>query len=152
MDSKTLAEIKAYLQDIKYLFVEGNLRLVSEWWEIKILYKDNFIDFTLKEKVPEGNEEAILKVVSFCFDCYCDNERKGETLNSETLGKLLHLRPWSVRSILSRIYKKLYIYGEPILQQEGKVENLQDNWQESTRDRISEEQSPTDIRGEEERA
>ena len=52
MNWKALAEIKGYMQRVKPYFVEWNIRLVSEWWYVKITYKDYFIDFSLKER-PE---------------------------------------------------------------------------------------------------
>ena len=118
MDWKTLVEIKWYLQSIKPLFVEGNVRLVSDDWNIKIAYKDSFLDFTIKERLPYWDKEAVEKVVDFCFESYFNFEWKWESLNSEEIWKLLKLRPWSVRAILSKIYNKMEIYGEPILQKE----------------------------------
>lgn len=112
-----LIEIKKYLQSIKPLFVEGNIRLISEWWVVKITYKDSFLDFTIKEKLPMGDKEALNKVADFCFDCYFNYEWKWESLNSDILWKLLMLRPWSVRAILSKIYNKLEVYGKPVLQE-----------------------------------
>ena len=116
MEWKTLSEIKSYLQWVKWLFIEGNVRLISEDWNIKISYKDSFLDFTIKERLPYWDKEAVDKVVEFCFESYFNFEWKWEALNSEELWKLLRLRPWSVRAILSKIYNKLEIYGEPVLQ------------------------------------
>lgn len=117
MDWRTLVMMKKYLQTVKPFFVEGNVRLMSEWWVVKVAYKDYFLDFTIKEKLPDWDKEAMYKLVDFCFDCYCDYEWKWEVLNSEAIWRLLMLRPGSVRSILSRIYSKLEVYGKPILQE-----------------------------------
>ncbi len=144
MNWKALAEIKGYMQRVRPYFVEWNIRLVSEWWRVKITYKDYFIDFSIKERLSKDDKEAIVQVIEFCFDCYSDFEWKWEPLKSETLWVLLNLRPWSVRSILSRIYSKLQIYGKPILQEEQKAPNLQDNKQGTTRGRIPKKQSPRD--------
>lgn len=146
MNWKALAEIKGYMQRVRPYFVEWNIRLVSEWWRVKITYKDYFIDFSIKERLSKDDKEAIVQVVEFCFDCYSDFEWKGEPLKSETLWVLLNLRPWSVRSILSRIYSKLEIYGKPILQEEQKAPNLQDNKQGTARSLIPKKQSPRNPR------
>ena len=117
MNWSTLVEIKQYLQSIKPLFVEGNIRLISEWWYIKVAYKDCFLDFSIKEKLGNLDKEDLYKVIDFCFDCYFDYEWKWEAMNSEILGRLLNLRPWSVRAILSRVYFKLNTYGKPVLKE-----------------------------------
>lgn len=151
MNYKALAEIKAYMQRVKPYFVEWNIRLVSEWWYVKVTYKDYFIDFSLKERLSKNDKMAITQVIEFCFDCYSDFEWKWEPLKSEALWILLGLKPWSVRSILSRIYSKLEIYGKPILQEEQKAPNLQDYKQRTTRSRISKKQSPRNPRTKESR-
>lgn len=144
MDWKTLIEIKWYLQSIKPLFIEGNIKLISEDWKIKISYKDSFLDFDIKERLPLWDKEAESKVIEFCFDSYFYFEWKGEALNSEIIWKLLKLRPWSVRAILSKIYNKLEIYGKPILQEKQEITNIQDNQQRATRSMIQEESSARD--------
>lgn len=115
MQEETLLKIKRYLQGVKPLFVNGQIRLVSENWLIKITYKDAFIDFTIKEKINENDKRAHKQVVEFCFNVYCSNERDGEPKTSDEIGRLLDISPWEVRRILSGIYKKLKWYGEPIL-------------------------------------
>lgn len=117
MNWNTLLEIKKYLQGVKPLFIEWSIRLISEWWNVKITYKDSFLDFTIKEKLPYGDKEAVNKVVDFCFNCYFDYEWKGQAFNSEILWKLLNLKPVGVRTILHKIYNKLGVYGKPILQE-----------------------------------
>lgn len=144
MNWKVLAEIKAYLQSVKSFFVEWNVKLVSERNKIKLIYNDTFINFTIKERIEDQN--AMDKVVWFCFDCYADFERKWEPLNSEMLWRLLNLRPWSVRSILSRIYNKLEIYGKPILQKEQETPNIQDYQQRPRRNTVCKEQSTRAVR------
>lgn len=144
MNGNVLAEIKAYLQSIKSFFIEWNVKLVSEWDKIKLIYKDSFIDFTVKERLDDDN--AMSQAVGFCFDCYSDFERKWEPLNSEELWKLLNLRPWSVRSILSRIYNKLEVYGKPILQKEQEVANIQNYQQRPRRNTVCKKQSTRAVR------
>ena len=116
MEELTLLKIKKYLQGIKPLFINGQIRLVSEGGIIKITYKDAFVDFTLKERIREdNNKKAYKQVVRFCFNAYYNNERDGRPLTSEEIGRLLDLSDGQVRRILNGIYKKLNIYGGAIL-------------------------------------
>jgi hypothetical protein len=111
----TLLNIKKYLQGVKPLFINGQIRLVCEGGIIKITYKDAFIDFTIKEKIREDDKKALKQVVRFCFNTYYNNERDGKPMTSEDIGRLLNLSDGQVRRILSGIYKKLNIHGKPIL-------------------------------------
>lgn len=131
MQVKTLAEVKAYLQRVKPLFINGQIRLVSEDWVMKITYKDSFLDFTVKERIKEEDKQAIDQIVWFCFDCYSERERDWKALNSNQIWLLLNKSTNAVRFFLSSIYHKLKVYGEPVLREEKKVSNIQDHWQES---------------------
>lgn len=115
MQEQTLLKIKKYLQGIKPLFINGQIRLVSEGGIIKITYKDAFIDFTIKEKIKEDDKKAPKQVIRFCFNAYYNNERDGTPKTSEEIGRLLNLSDGQVRRILNWIYKKLNIHGKPIL-------------------------------------
>lgn len=115
MQELTLLKIKKYLQGIKPLFINGQVRLVSENGVIKITYKDAFVDFTVKERINENDKKAHKQVVNFCFNAYIENERDGTPKTSEEIGRLLDLSDGQVRRILNRIYKKLNEYGKPIL-------------------------------------
>lgn len=151
MNSNTLKEIRAYLQSIKPLFIEGNTKLVSEWWRVKITYKDCFLDFTIKEKLPKADKECIHKVIDFCFDCYFDYEWKWWPMNSELLGRLLNIKPASLRSVLSHIYNKIEVYGEPILSEKQASSNIQNNQQRTARSIIQEKSCSSNIGEKEER-
>lgn len=115
MEELTLLKIKKYLQGIKPMFINGQIRLVSEGGIIKITYKDAFIDYTIKERIKENDKKAFKQVKSFCFNVYYHNERNGEPMTSEEIARLLNLDPGQVRRILNGIYKKLNIYGRAIL-------------------------------------
>ena len=115
MQELTLLEIKKYLYGVKPMFINGQLRLVSEWGIIKITYKDAFVDFTLKERIKDNDKKALKQVVNFCFNAFYNNERDGKPLTSEEIGRLLWVTDGQARRILNGIYKKLNIYGKPIL-------------------------------------
>jgi DNA-directed RNA polymerase specialized sigma subunit len=110
MEELTLLKIKKYLHGVKPLFINGQLRLVSENGVIKITYKDAFVDYTVKEKINETGKRAYKQVVNFCFNAYVDNEWDGTPKTSEEIGRLLDLSDGQVRRILNRIYKKLNEY------------------------------------------
>ena len=130
MKENTLVEIKWYLQSIKPLFVNGQLRLVSEDGIMKITYKDSFLDFTVKEKVNIKDKQAKTQIHMFCFSMYCDYEWDWQPKNAEFIWKLLCLKPHTVSDMISDIYKKLHRYAEPIFWEEKEVTNLQNHWQE----------------------
>ena len=117
MKEETLIKIRAYLQSIKPMFIDWSIRLVSEDWIIKITYRDNFIDFTVKEKVKGEDKYAYNRVRIFCFNAYYDYEWDGKEMNSEQIGKLLWLDGNAVRQQLKRTFKKLKKYGKPLLQE-----------------------------------
>lgn len=141
MQTKTLADVKAYLQRVKPLFINGQIRLVSEDGIMKITYKDSFQDFIVKEKVKDPDRKAVNQIVDFCFSCYSERERQGNPLNSEQIWILLNMKPNAVRFMLSSIYHKLKIYGESILGENEKAQDVQDHWQETEWSLIPKKQS-----------
>lgn len=141
MQTETLAEIKWYLQSVKPLFINGQIKLVSEDWIIKITYKDSFLDFTVKEKIKADDREAIYQVALFCFSVYSDFERDWKPKTSEFLAKLLHVKAWNMRIILHRVLNKIKKHGEPILREEEEVGYVQDYQQESSWSVIPEKHS-----------
>ena len=118
---------------------------------MKITYKDCFLDFTIKEKLPKADKECIHKVIDFCFDCYFDYEWKWWPMNSELLGRLLNIKPASLRSVLSHIYNKIEVYGEPILSEKQTSSNIQNNQQTTARSIFQEKSCSSNIREKEER-
>ena len=117
MEEATLIKIRAYMQSIKSMFIDWSVKLVSEDGIIKITYKDNFIDFTVKEKVKGDDKTAFNHVKIFCFNAYYDYERDGRKMDSEQIGRLLWLEWNAVRQQLKRTLKKLNKYGKPFLQE-----------------------------------
>ena len=117
MREETLIKTRAYLQSIKSMFIDWGVRLVSEDGVIKITYKDNFIDFTVKEKINGDDKQAFNHIKTFCFNAYFDYEWDGKSLNSEQIGRLLGLDGNAVRQQLKRTFKKLNKYGKPFLQE-----------------------------------
>ncbi len=115
MQATTLVKMKCYLQRTKHFFENGQIRLVSENWIIKVTYKDAFIDFMLKERLDVSDKKAYRRLVYFCFNTYFEYEWWGKPMTSEEIGTLLDLSDWQVRRILNKIYKKCKKYGKPIL-------------------------------------
>lgn len=151
MQTKTLADVKGYLQSIKSLFINGQIRLVSEDWIIKITYKDSFQNFTVKEKIKWDWAEVLNHIADFCFSIYFDFERDWRSVNSEIMAKLLNISHGNMRIILHRLIKKLRNHGESILGEEEKAEDVQDHWQESEWDLIPKKQGTKFPWSEEER-
>lgn len=99
------------------MFIDWSVKLVSEDGIIKITYRDNFIDFTIKEKIRGDEKEAFSRVKTFCFNAYYDYERDWKEMNSEDIWKLLGIDWNAVRQQLHRTFKKLNKYGKPLLQE-----------------------------------
>lgn len=118
MREQTLIITRTYLQSIKSMFIDWSIRLISEDGIIKITYKDNFIDFTVKEKINGDEKEAFKHIKTFCFNAYFDYEWDGKSMNSEEIGRLLGLDGNAVRQQLKRTFKKLWKYGKLLLQEE----------------------------------
>ena len=121
MEATTLQRIKIYMQSVRPFFVNWSIRLVAENGIIKVYYKSAFIDFNVKEQIPENDKQAFNTVVRFCFSSYCDYERAGETLTSTDLWVLLATSPENVRQMIKKIYQKLRVYGEQLLQEEQEI-------------------------------
>ena len=151
MEARTLQQIKLYLQRVKYLFVTGWVRLVAEFWIIKITYKSSFVDFVVKQEIDGDDKEAIHRVVDFCFDAYFDYERHNQPLTSDDLGTLLNVSSWQARWILNKIYKKLRIYGEPVLQEEQEIKVIHHRKQKPAGSLISKESCSRNLRKKKER-
>lgn len=117
MEENTLIRIRAYLQSIRSMFIDWGVKLVSEDGIIKITYKDNFIDFTIKERIKGTEKEMYNGVIVFCFNAFYNYERDWKPLNSEQIWKLLWLDWNAVRQQLKRTFKKLNKYGKPLLQE-----------------------------------
>lgn len=144
MYSDTLAEIKKYLQSVKPLFINGQIRLVSEDWRVKITYKDSFMDFTIKEKLKRSDTEAESQVVWFALENYYLYERDWKPKDSEFLSRLLNISQSNERIMQHRILHKLQVHGELIFWKEKKTEYVQNHRQESEWNLISEEPCSTD--------
>ena len=151
MQPTTLQEIKAYLHRIKKYFVTWEIRLLAESWIIKITYKSAFINFVVKEEVPEADRKAFHTVIDFCFDAFFDYERQGEPLTSEDLWCLLNLTSVYIREILSNIYQKVRKDGIQFLQEEQEIRVVYHRKQEPARSMIQKKQSTGNPREKKER-
>lgn len=144
MQPTTLQEIKAYLHRIKKYFVTWEIRLLAESWIIKITYKSAFINFVVKEEVPEADRKAFHTIVDFCFDAFFDYERQNQPLTSEDLGCLLNLTSVYIREILSNIYQKIREDGIQLLQEEQEIRVVHHRRQKPARSLIQKKQSTGD--------
>ena len=106
MNNEEILQMTKYMQTIKHLFVEGNIRLYADDGVILVKYEIPLANTRIRKTVHNIGELS-----DFCFNTYYLHEWDWKTkLRGEDICFLLNLKPSWFEKLIHRILRKLNRY------------------------------------------